>query len=196
MNVIIDDNILTQEEADVISETVFGKNGMPFYYSPHATTTKFPFFCHTLAHRNTATAKTASIMYEFYENILIRMCEKHDIPYLNPIRGAVNCTYPDTRYEYWDPHVDNEFKHKIFILYLNDLTTTDNSGNTIIFKEKYSETDFPAICDIEKDKSKFNIKFEIPPKFGRCLLFDGDHYHTMRPSSNGDLRFICIFNFQ
>jgi len=194
MNVIIDDNILSAQDINVINENVFGE--LPFFYTPVATTKKFPFLCHTLAHRNDVSAIKNSVAYEFFENILIRMCEKHNIPYLNPIRAAVNCTYPDNRYEFWDPHVDNTFNHKVFILYLNDLTTKDSSGNTIIFKEKYSETNFPDICDVENDMDKFNIMYEVPPKLGRCVLFDGDHYHTIRPPSNGDMRFICIFNFQ
>ena len=90
MNVIIDDSILSTQDIDIINENVFAQ--LPFFYTPVATTKKFPFLCHTLAHRNNVSAVKNSVADELFENMLIRMCEKHNIPYLNPIRAAVNCT--------------------------------------------------------------------------------------------------------
>ena len=44
------------------------------------------------------------------------------------------------------------------------------------------------------DEYDFNVQSEVSPKVGRVLCFDGNHYHSMRPTSAGNVRFIAVFN--
>jgi hypothetical protein len=87
------------------------------------------------------------------------------------------------RKPYDNVHVDYGIEHLVCLYYVNE---TD--GDTIIFDKKFNKQ------DPNPDFSKINLKIKdrITPKKGRCILFDGDWYHSSSGPTE-DVR--CIINF-
>ena len=107
-------DILNQKEIDFIKNNILGNN-FPWYYEPVATTDKFQFFSHTLVIRE--TGEINSDYFNFFKNIFNRFCHQHSLKVNKITRGVLNLTN-SSKYDYGDPHVDHEFKHKVFMLYL------------------------------------------------------------------------------
>jgi len=59
------------------------------------------------------------------------------------------------------PHADQDFDHKVFLCYLND-----SDGDTILYEE------------VDKSES-YTIQQQISPEFGKAIVFNGRHYHSM-----------------
>lgn len=65
------------------------------------------------------------------------------------------------------PHRDLPISHTVILYYL-----TDADGDTII----YNETE---------ESEKYTVKDKIQPKKGRCVIFNGKHFHSSsKPTSN------------
>jgi len=77
-----------------------------------------------------------------------------------PVRGS-----DDDRVN--NPHVDLPIGHTVVLYYL-----TDTDGDTII----YNETE---------KSDNYTIKKTIKPKKGRCVIFNGKHYHSSSRPTNG-----------
>lgn len=76
------------------------------------------------------------------------------------------------------PHIDLGMDHLVCLYYVND---TD--GDTFIFDKKRGD---------DKPLDNLQVVKQVTPKQGRCLLFNGNHYHA---SSGPTLDIRCIINF-
>lgn len=66
-----------------------------------------------------------------------------------------------------NPHIDTEIQHIVILYYI-----TDSDGETII----YNETE---------ESESYTIKETVKPKKGRCVVFNGNHYHSSsKPTNN------------
>ena len=119
------------EEKKFISKENFKKihNGIldenfPWYYTPYSTSYKYPFFSHSLKPRN---GEKNSPWYDMFIDIVDSFCQIHDIKYTEISRASLNLvTYHSDRCT--DFHVDHDFAHKVFLIYLTD-------GETLIKKD-------------------------------------------------------------
>jgi hypothetical protein len=86
------------------------------------------------------------------------------------------------------PHVDKPIPHYVCLYYVND-----SDGDTIIFKKK-ADGELENILQKDIDPDKLDILTTVTPKKGRCVIFDGLHYHaSTQPTKN--IRTIVNFNF-
>ena len=164
---------LNKKELGIINENVLGLN-FPWYYSPAATTDKFQFFFHTLIHRYD------HINAEPVENF----CKKNKIKINKITRGVINLTSHHNEYQTGDPHVDHNFKHKSFIVYLNNAV-----GDTIIYDKKYNKK---SILNINK---KLKIFKKIKPEIGKAVCFNGEYYHAASYPKGGKRRVVLVMTF-
>lgn len=66
-----------------------------------------------------------------------------------------------------NPHVDADIDHIVILYYL-----TDADGDTIIYNETTKS-------------DKYTIMDRVQPKKGRCVIFNGKHYHSSSQPTNG-----------
>jgi len=178
-------NILLDEEINYINSEILGNN-FPWYYEPVATTDKFQFFSHTLLVRE--TGEVNSRYFEFFENIFDRFATMHKLKVKGLTRAVLNLTN-NSSYEYGDPHVDHEFKHKVFMLYLNTI-----NGNTIVYDKKYTSKKQFTTIPLEKIKKPFNKIKEIKPELGKAVCWDGSYYHAAGFPKEGR-RVVAVITF-
>jgi hypothetical protein len=179
-------NFLNKEELEVINQNVLGCD-FPWYYVPVATTDKFQCFSHVLIHRydpnNEEPIENSSITGLFVK-ILKRFCKKHKIKINKITRGTINLTSHHNKYQSGDPHVDHKFKHKSFIVYLNDAV-----GDTIIYDKKY---DGKELLNINE---KIPIFKNIKPEVGKAICWDGEYYHAASYPKEGKRRVVLVMTF-
>jgi hypothetical protein len=65
-------------------------------------------------------------------------------------------------------HVDQPFPHLVVLYYL-----VDSDGDTILVDHKREDD-----VDYNLEAQDFKELLRITPKKGRCVIFDGDYYHT------------------
>jgi len=92
-------------------------------------------------------------------------------------KSKFNCLFNNNRLDkskYNIPHVDSEFPHYSFLLYLNE-----SDGDTIFFNEYYNNTklDKVTFCD------------RVSPKENRAVISDGQ-FHTSTNPINYDMRIV------
>ena len=184
-------NILTKEDLDTLNKSVL-TNNFPWYYQLISTTEKFPFFSHGLIQRYDHIKKepvSNSNVFPFFLNILKRFCAQHKIKIKKITRACMNLVvHRGDNYENTDPHVDHEFKHKVFMLYLNDA-----EGNTKIFNEVYKKS-YKGNCIKDVDK-KYTILKTIKPEQGKAVCWDGKYYHAASFPKPGTRRIVLVFTF-
>lgn len=179
-------NFLNKEELDVINQSVLSNN-FPWYYVPVATTDKFQCFSHVLIHRYDHVKEEFienSSITSFFIKILKRFCKKHKIKINKITRGTINLTSHHNEYQSGDPHVDHQFKHKSFIIYLNDAV-----GDTIIYDKKYNGKE---LLDINE---KLKIFKKVTPEIGKAICWDGEHYHAASYPKEGKRRVVLVMTF-
>lgn len=80
-------------------------------------------------------------------------------------------------------HVDLPYQHLVVLYYVYD-----SDGDTIIVDHKREDA-----VDFNLDVNDFPELIRVTPKAGRCVIFDGDYYHTAeQPKHN--LRAIINFD--
>jgi hypothetical protein len=179
-------NFLNKEELEIINQSVLGRD-FPWYYVPAATTDKFQCFSHVLIHRydpNNGDPVENSSITSFFVQILKRFCKKHKIKINKITRGTINLTSHHNEYQSGDPHVDHLFKHKSFIIYLNDAV-----GDTIIYDKKY---DGRELLDINEKTPIFK---KIKPESGKAICWDGEYYHAASYPKEGKRRIVLVMTF-
>jgi hypothetical protein len=86
------------------------------------------------------------------------------------------------------PHVDRTEHHYVCLYYVND-----SDGDTILFNKRangHSEIEIKK--DI--DPKELEVLTTVTPKKGRCVLFDGNRYHSStQPTKN--IRTVINFNY-
>jgi hypothetical protein len=184
-------NILTKEELDTVNNGILG-NDFPWYYQKLSTTEKFPFFSHGLIQRYDhlkEEPKSNSDVLSFFTNIFKRFCEQHKIKVKKVTRGCMNLVQYRGDYKTTDPHVDHEFNHKVFMLYLND-----SDGDTKIYKDVYKKI-YKGNCVKDIDKYELKILKEITPEQGKAVCWDGKYYHAASFPKPGTRRIVVVFTF-
>ena len=179
------ENFLTDKELSFIDSEILS-HVVPWHYSKHSTSEKFPFFEHIIIPRPEAKVMEGgeedesdrltifSPLHDFFTDIQKRFCEVCDIKMNRIYRQCVNLTFPCDETEYGDPHVDHEFPHSNFILYLND---GYEMGETLFFNQNGE------------------IIKEIVPKKGKVVCFDGTILHSLRWIPRGRrIIFVSTFN--
>lgn len=198
---IVDDDVVTDEEKKLISEGVVYNSGFPFYHSFTHKKFKYDSFVHILI-KNRFNEVGLSLedrinshnFYIFY-NILKRFCDKHNIVVNEICRAALNVTFSIEGLKIFDPHVDHEFDHNVFIIYLNDLPLSNENNYTVIYNEKFSDIGQSLIDNSDSELlKKLSFKKQVYPKLGRCLYFKGN-YHAIKNPIPNYLRYVCIMTF-
>ena len=182
---------LTKEELDIVSNVVLGNN-FPWFYEPIATTDKFQLFCHTLIKRydvNKEEPVQNSEIFPFFNNILLRFCNKNKIKINKITRAVINLTSHHNEYKTADPHVDHNFKHKAFMIYLND-----TQGDTIIYDKKFNNKD-DEVIKLENIKKPLKILKSIKPEIGKAICWDGEYYHAATYPKSGNRRVVLVITF-
>ena len=133
-------------------------------------------FTHVLLNRYEATksleieSRITSEYFQFFMNIFKNFCVKNGIKFKNIFRMSLNLTFNEPN-EYGVVHVDHNFEHKNFILYLNDFS----KGSTFIFEDE-------------------KIIEEIPARKNRAVIFDGLK-HAQGFCLQGEHRYILVVTF-
>jgi hypothetical protein len=129
----------TPTEKDEALFSFIQSSSFPWYYQK-TTSLKHMGFLHTLLRRNEFEAPEAgdvnSSFYEQLEDIFKRICLENSIPVTTIFRAAINNNtyYPN---KFGDIHVDHEFSHNNFLLFLNDFS----DGSTYLFDLDNTITD-------------------------------------------------------
>jgi hypothetical protein len=154
------DDAFDSNEIKYINQVILDET-LPWYYSRKTIRTNHSgigdngVFTHVLLNRYEATescdveSRITSIHFDFFMNAFKQFCEKQQIKFENIFRMSLNLTF-SSESKHGVVHIDHNFEHKNFILYLNEFT----NGSTFIFKQK-------------------NIVAEIPAKKNRAVIFDG-----------------------
>ena len=186
-------NFLNEDELKIVNEYILSSH-LPWYYQPAATKNRFPFFSHTIIKRLCDTNKEQPIpnsnIFTFFNQIFMRFCKNHNIKVKKITRACLNLIYPyyNNKYLTSDPHIDHEFKHKIFMIYLNTV-----SGDTIIYDKKYQYK--KQSFYIEKIKKSFNILKLIKPEIGKCVCWNGEYYHAASFPKEENRRIVLVITF-
>jgi len=172
---IEDECILTDNQKALI-DSVCDVEGpqFPFYY--HRVTETEYAFLHCLMRRSNdkkyqGPGPINSGYYQEFYNIFENFCNNHNIKIKTVLRGAVN-------YSIYRPgltcesHIDHEFPHYNFLLYLTDC----NGGDTILY-----------------DTDGQEIK-RISPKKYKAVVFSGIP-HAIDEITPGELRLVLVFTF-
>ena len=200
MEIIIDDNILDDMEIQFIKERITSPDRFPVV-SSFTTSKKFPYFVHGLVNRQSFPYTDKPVpRSEFFfpaHHIFTKFCSKYNIPINGIVRAAINISFQNVKYPYGDIHVDLDFDHKVFLLYLNDLTPDPKTNSLVIFENVFQDK---TVYDLDLYDEKyirdnFTIKKEIHPKLGRAVCFDGRYFHTVRWPAAGELRYALVINF-
>ena len=195
MQTIINDNVISNHYQNIIDAEILSGSNWPWFFNKISTTEKFPFFSHALIKRSkneeVETNDANSQAFDFFKDILDTFCLINGIRYNRILRSSLNMSLPSSKYEYTDPHVDHHIPHVVVLMYLNDCNET---GNTIIFEEKYDgKTIDHPLDDVRSD---LTIKQEIKPVKGRIVCFDGHNYHANRFCEEPNVRVICVFTIE
>ena len=173
----------------MINKAVLGPD-FPWYYQPISTTEKFPFFSHGLIQRYDHVKEepqSNSRTLPVFMDILQRFCSSHKIKVKKITRACLNLVqYRGQKYKTTDPHVDHEFKHKVFMVYL-----TNSTGSTLIFDSTYKKNQNKK----SKSLTKFKILKEIKPEAGKAVCWDGKQYHAACFPKPGTRRVVLVMTF-
>ena len=178
---------LFDEEIYQLKQTVLGDN-FPWYFQPSSTSNKFHFFSHGLIQRYDHTKGEPVFNSDITPHILNmfkRFVDEHGIKIDKVTRSCINLTHFHGKYKNGDPHVDHDFPHKVFMLYLND-----TSGDTLIFDKIYNGK--KTVLDVTK---KLKILKRIKPEFGKAVCWDGKYYHTASFCKPMERRVVAVITF-
>jgi hypothetical protein len=188
---LIEDDTLVSDYCQKIIDSIILGNNFPWYYQDYSTSTKFPFFGHTLIPRSSddlTTAEPVSTYYDFFYDIFETACIVHRLNLDRVLRACINLSTHYPNFPYSDPHVDHMFPHLTMLIYLNDCT-----GNTVVFKEQTDGT--ISQHPLETVDETMTIEAEITPKKGKIAIFDGLNFHTNRFCAESERRVVCVFTF-
>jgi len=144
-------------------------NFIPKHLAPFIKFTNSPFLSHTLLIRAespidqyTRSAKEFSAHYEFFLEIFHNWTKENNIKYTKIFRANLNLTWYNGDL-HTEPHLDHEWSHNNFIMYLNDF----DEGQTILFSDDF-ETLYPVRAK-KYDAIAFHQKYHAHrfPKLGQ-----------------------------
>jgi hypothetical protein len=119
--------------------------------------------------------------------ILDGACEKLKLPFAKLLQGRTFMLFPlveELRKKYVNIHVDTQTEHVVCLYYVNDA-----DGDTVLFDKTANE-----VSPFESHNNKVNFKEvqRVSPKKGRCLVFNGDKYHSATSPAKYTR---CVVNF-
>jgi len=146
----------------------------PWYFQ-QTVNNRFMFFGHTLMNRHPENKPVTGVVnsqyYSIVENLFTRFCKENNIKINHILRAAFNTTLYDPA-EVNEIHVDHDFEHYNFLLYLNDF----ENGCTLIY---------------DKDN---NIVERIFPKKYDAVVFGGEP-HANEHCGVGQKRMVLVITF-
>lgn len=149
-------------------------DSFPWFYQK-STDNGFYFFSHVFMKRHITghafTGMQNSDYLPYVIDIFDSFCKQNNIEYREILRAAANNTqyFGDT---YSEIHVDHDFKHKNFLLYVNE----NISGNTVLFKDNNQ------------------IEHEIVPSPLKGAIFGGQP-HAHRSCKVNQCRIVLVVTF-
>ena len=160
----------SQELLDFISS-----HDMKWYLQPKDGPIIIPFFYHSLMTRERTdypkVGRINSSLYDPCKKMFLEVCDQANVSVEEIYRACLNATvyYPA---EHTGIHVDHNFPHKNFIMYL-----TDAGGATYIF-----------------DQNK-NITETSNPQKNRAIIFGGE-LHAQASCKLGETRIVLVVTFK
>jgi len=189
-NVYVFDDVLPKQYQDAIEEFLLGEIMIPWYLLNDVTyigktnqdaniDRKFPGLSHVFNSEDGYETEKAS----FLKPIVYAACEKIDFKISRILRTRAFLqlpTYYPSRTN--NPHIDMKHEHLVCLYYVND-----TQGPTVLYEQTLVDTPVASVGETD-----FKILRTVEPKKGRCLLFNGLHYHS---SSSPETDNRCIINF-
>lgn len=181
--------------ADHITELsdVAMSNTFPWYHHETSTRQGLPYLAHIAVPRENVNSKDQIVIspavYAEVKRIFDIFCIKHNINYHKIYRCCLNMTYGSYDVSQTDPHVDHDIEHKLFLLYLNDC-----SGDTLLYKEKYS-VGYSTTVILPEDNFKGTVDTRVSPQFGKAFCTDGFTFHAHEFCKPMERRLTCIVTF-
>jgi len=145
-------------QIEKINNTVLG-NDIPWFYSNDSVYgDNLNYWSHVLLHRKEENKNTVnnSPLTDFFIDIFNTIAEENNINVNEILRASLNATFYHP-VDYGTVHLDHEFPHNNFIMYLNDI---DNAGTAIFDNDELRYT---------SSSSKFN--YIIFPGLKHAQLF-------------------------
>lgn len=121
--------------------------------------------------------------------ILDSVCEKLKLPFAKLLQGRTFMLFPlveELRKKHVNIHVDTQTEHVVCLYYVNDA-----DGDTILFDKTTNEV---SPFESHNNQIEFKEVQRISPKKGRCLVFNGNKYHSAT-SPEKFTRCVVNFNF-
>jgi hypothetical protein len=187
---IVLDNVISKNYQEAIFNRLLDDRNFPWFYIPNISkkstgedikeTDSFGF-----AHAFLGPDGPIGRMTDFLLPLSYEACQKIDF---NPMRyfyGRIFMTVAmENSPKFNQMHVDMPIPHLVCLYYVND-----SDGPTVISSITSDDMSNDEINALD-DKKIFK---EIEPKQGRCVLFNGKHYHASSNPSQGR-RIIINFN--
>jgi hypothetical protein len=200
---ILDDEIVTDDEKNYFKTEIIRARSFPVFHSlTFNELSRYDMFAHTLLLRGSSkngvpfkeriNSPHFSVFYEIFK----RFCTKHNLTINEIIRSSVNITFSIQNLKMFDAHVDHDYDHNVFLLYLNDLPFSSENNSTIVYKEKFIDMGLGLIRNEETELlKKLTVLKEVYPQAGRCIFFPGNFHSFKNPLPNF-LRYVCVFTFK
>jgi hypothetical protein len=141
--IIEDTAILTEYQTEHINNVILG-NDIPWFFSKDSVYgDNLSYFSHVLIHRKeeNRNSENNSPLTNFFIEIFNSQVSKHNIRINEILRASLNATFYEDR-PYGTIHLDHDFEHNNFIMYLD---TIENAG-TGIFRDKEIEPLYISQC--------------------------------------------------
>lgn len=190
-DIIVIDDVIPKQYQNDIEDLLLGDTAFPWFLVKDVTYVqekiKFaginqnnPAFCHIFY---SFEKSHVSEFFNFIKPMAYYACDKlgYDLTEILTCRSFLQI--PDKgNVDPNHPHVDLDFDHLVFLYYVND-----NEAPTNIFKQRSEDVKLHDVIS-----TNFDLVSQVLPKKGRCVMFNGRHYHSSS-SPNENLR--CIINF-
>ena len=191
-DIIVIDNAIPKNYQDEIEELLLGNNSFPWYFINDVTLTEDKLknaqaeaLCPALTHVfYNESNPNYDQWFDFIKPLAYYACDKINYNVREIINSRTFLQLPTHRPKIHSnyPHVDLPFPHLVCLYYVND-----NEAHTNLYSQTIETT---SMKDIKS--TNFDLIKQVEPKKGRCLFFNGKHYHSSSSPMNGPR---CIINF-
>ena len=156
----------------------------PWYYLDGSTSERHPVMVHGVKSRERETPDSPT--YPNVDAMLTAFCQAINVKRGSILRAAFNMTIGAYDNLPTLPHVDHFEDHGVMLVYF-----TEEGGDTVIFEEEHDE------ARPTREQAELTEKFRVIPMVGRCIMFDGKHYHCNEfPDESGKRRIVLVVSFE
>ena len=167
------------QAAQDFNTAFFHNQHLPEWFNKDLDHYNSAFFGHTLMRRSrdggeshlTRSADDFSVYYEFFIELFHRWMRDNGIGYTRIFRANLNLNWHNTG-RHTEPHVDHEWPHHNFIMYLNDC----DAGETVLWPDDFSAS------------------YLIPPKSYTALAFK-QQWHAHRYPAAEQRRIVFVVTY-